>query len=77
MRTHGLVLIISVVLLLSACGGTALASADLTSNANAADVDFSTINFVRSLYQQNNAQVIMGFLYGGASELAGNLTNIE
>lgn len=57
--------------------GTALASAGLTSNANAADIDFSTINFDRSLYQQNNAQVIMVFLYGGASELAGNLTNIE
>jgi len=35
------------------------------------------IQFDRDLYEQNNAQTIIVFLYGGPSELAGNMTNIE
>lgn len=41
-------------------------------NLNLSDINFSTANNA-----SNNAQTIMVFLYGGASELAGNLTNIE
>lgn len=43
----------------------------------AAPVDFSRVEFDASVYSSNNAQTIMVFLYGGPSELGGNLTNIE
>ncbi len=43
----------------------------------ALDTDLSKVGFDSGVYQQNGAQIIMIFLYGGASELAGNLTNIE
>lgn len=42
-----------------------------------APIDFSQVHFSGSRYAANKAQVIMVFLYGGASELAGNLTNID
>jgi hypothetical protein len=42
-----------------------------------ARTDFSKIEFDKDLYASNSAQVIMLFLYGGASQLAGNLTNID
>ncbi len=41
------------------------------------ELDLSHINFSSSLYQKNQAQTIIVFMYGGASQLAGNLTNIE
>ncbi len=43
----------------------------------AKDVDISKVKFDSQIYRQNSAQIIMIFLYGGPSELAGNLTNIE
>ena len=45
--------------------------------SKAADVDISQVRFNATTYSANNAQTIMIFLYGGASELAGNLTNID
>jgi hypothetical protein len=42
-----------------------------------ADVPLSQINFSSAIHQANEAQTIIVFLYGGASELAGNLTNLE
>ena len=40
-------------------------------------IDFSKIDFSKSTYDDNNAQTIIVFLYGGASQLAGNISNIE
>ena len=40
-------------------------------------VDLSEVQFDSTIYNNNNAQTIMIFLYGGASELAGNLSNFE
>lgn len=40
-------------------------------------VDTSLADFDMDSYQQNSPQVILVFLSGGASELAGNLSNIE
>ncbi len=40
-------------------------------------LDLSGVKFDKSIYEKNAAQTIMIFLYGGASELGGNLTNIE
>jgi len=37
----------------------------------------NSISFDNSVFEQNNAQTIILYLYGGASELAGNLTNLE
>jgi hypothetical protein len=45
--------------------------------SSAADVDLSKVRFNATTYQTNSAQTIMIFLYGGPSELAGNITNIE
>ena len=43
----------------------------------AKNLDVSQITFSSGIYQNNNAQTIVIFLYGGASQLAGNLSNIE
>jgi hypothetical protein len=53
------------------------ASLLLPSKAKAAPINFSQIEFDAESYTQNSAQTIMIFLYGGPSELSGNLTNIE
>jgi hypothetical protein len=45
--------------------------------SSAADVDISKVRFNANTYKANSAQTIMIFLYGGPSELSGNLTNIE
>ena len=45
--------------------------------AYAANLDVSQINFSSGNYTTNNAQTIMIFMYGGASQLAGNISNIE
>jgi len=37
----------------------------------------SQVIFDNALYEQNSAQVIMIFMYGGPSALSGNMTNIE
>jgi hypothetical protein len=42
----------------------------------AAPIDFGQVGFDAGIYNSNNAQTIMVFLYGGPSELGGNLTNI-
>ncbi len=57
-------------------GSVSTASVLLPANASAA-VDFGKVSFDASVYEQNAAQTIMIFLYGGPSELGGNLTNIE
>lgn len=44
--------------------------------SSAATIDLSQVNFDSSIYANNDAQTIMIYLYGGASELAGNLTNL-
>ena len=41
------------------------------------DLDFNSIAFDRTVYENNNAQTIIVYLYGGPSELAGNMTGIE
>lgn len=40
-------------------------------------VDLSAVQFDSSIYNTNEAQTIMIYLYGGASELGGNLTNLD
>ena len=44
---------------------------------NASNLKLEDINFSDAIYQQNKAQSIIIFLYGGASPLAGNLSNID
>jgi len=51
-------------------------SAVLPYSINAADLDYAQIDFNASIYENNNAQTIIVYLYGGPSELAGNLTNM-
>jgi len=45
--------------------------------ATAADLDISAIDFDPGIYTNNSAQTIVVFLYGGASQLSGNLTNLD
>ena len=52
------------------------ASLLLPSYTSAKDLNLNEINFSSGIYNDNNAQTIIVFLYGGASELAGNLTNL-
>jgi len=53
-------------------------SALFPSLANASTpVDLSAVQFDANIYNNNEAQTIMIFLYGGASELGANLTNID
>jgi len=40
-------------------------------------VDINKVEFDKNIFLKNNPQVIMLFLTGGASELAGNLTNLQ
>ncbi|MBU1669397.1 DUF1501 domain-containing protein [bacterium] len=40
-------------------------------------VDLSQVQFNSTVYNNNAAQTIMIYLYGGASELGGNLTNLD
>ena len=42
-----------------------------------ASVDLTQVNFDSNIYNNNQAQTIMIYLYGGASELGGNLTNLD
>jgi hypothetical protein len=44
---------------------------------DAKDLDLSQVTFSEALYTNNQAQTIIIFLYGGASQLGGNLTNID
>ncbi|NKQ40555.1 MAG: DUF1501 domain-containing protein [Sulfurovum sp.] len=44
---------------------------------HAATLDLSNINFSSGTYQDNQAQTIIVFLYGGASQLGGNISNID
>ena len=57
---------------LSACTSMALPSV-----SSASAVDYSQVQFDKSLYVANAPQVLMIYLYGGASQLAGNLTNYD
>ena len=49
----------------------------LPSFTYAKNLDLSQINFDSSINRSNSAQTIIIFMYGGASQLGGNLTNIE
>lgn len=49
----------------------------LPNRSYASSIDTSRVDFSRSIYQNNSAQTIIVFLYGGASQLNGNVTNIE
>lgn len=49
----------------------------LPSTVSGATTDYSGVQFDETIYRDNSAQVIMIFLYGGASQLAGNLTNLD
>lgn len=42
-----------------------------------AATDYSKISFNRATFEENSPQVLIVFLYGGASQLCGNLTNIS
>jgi hypothetical protein len=44
---------------------------------SATAVDLTQVTFDSNIYSQNSAQTIMIYLYGGASELGGNLTNLD
>jgi len=59
---------------LSLAAGAAILLPDFSYAAN---LDVSKINFSSGDYTTNNAQTIMIFMYGGASQLAGNISNIE
>lgn len=43
----------------------------------AKEIDYSKVKFNSDIYKANNAKTIVVFLYGGPSELNGNLTNID
>ena len=49
----------------------------LPSSAKAAPVDFSQVGFDEAVYNSNKAQTIIIYMYGGASSLGGNLSNLE
>ena len=55
----------------------ACASLMLPKSSYAADVDFNQIGFDGAVHTTNSAQTIMIYMYGGASSLAGNLSNID
>jgi hypothetical protein len=42
-----------------------------------AEIDLSGVNFDRTIHDNNDAQTIIFFMYGGASELGANLTNLD
>jgi len=42
-----------------------------------ARLDLSEINFSSTAFEENQAQTIIVFLYGGASQLGGNISNLE
>ena len=58
---------------LSMAAGTALLLPTFTS---AKDLDLSEILFSTGIYNTNQAQTIIIFLYGGASQLSGNISNL-
>jgi len=58
---------------LSLAGGSA---ALMPSFSYAAPLDIGNINFSEGTYNENHAQTIIVFLYGGASQLGGNITNL-
>ena len=60
----------------SLCAGCSALLPSFPQKACAASL-LDNIAFDNDVYTANNAQTIMVFLYGGASELAGNLTNLE
>jgi len=57
--------------------GTMSIASVLPYTLQAADLDYGNIDFDQSLYESNNAQTVIIYLYGGPSELAGNLTNLD
>ena len=59
---------------LSMAAGTAILLPDFT---YAKDLDVTQISFSSGVNSANNAQTIMIFMYGGASQLGGNLTNMN
>ena len=52
-------------------------SSVLPLSLKSADLDYESIEFDSSIYENNNAQTIIIYLYGGPSQLGGNMTNIE
>ena len=59
---------------LSMAAGTAVLLPDFS---GAKELDISQIMFSSGINSTNNAQTIIIFMYGGASQLGGNLSNIE
>jgi len=57
---------------IATCGALCLPTTISAARLNVGEIDFSHAN-----YTSNAAQTIVVFLYGGASQLAGNLTNIN
>ncbi len=55
----------------------AFGSLVLPSSSYAQTFDYTKVAFDKSTYTDNNAQVIMVYLYGGASQLCANLTNLD
>lgn len=43
----------------------------------AKELDLTNVNFSSGIYNNNQAQTIIVFLYGGASQLSGNISNLE
>jgi len=48
-----------------------------TNTLLAKDINYTDVEFSKEIYDANKAQAIIVYLYGGASQLAGNLTNLE
>ncbi len=61
---------------LKGVGAMGLASA-MPFTLKGAGIDFESVGFDSSIYERNNPQTIIVYLYGGPSELAGNLTNLD
>jgi len=59
---------------LSIAAGTAIL---IPSFSSAKDLDLSEIQFSSAINSENKAQTIMIYMYGGASQLAGNISNID
>lgn len=49
----------------------------MPSVSQGAVLNLSNVNFSSSIYDANQAQTIIIYLYGGASQLGGNITNID
>lgn len=50
---------------------------EIQTSLYASELDVKNVEFSKEIYEKNNAQLIIVYLYGGASQLAGNLSNLD